>query len=482
MRKQDQLLELINTLTASEKRYFKVFCKTQTGNKNYVALFDELENAVTYDATQLSKKLKVSPAALANDKEYLQEVLLRSLRLFHENNSIESSLQADFMEASILLRKGLVTYCVTLCNKIVGKAIKIERFTIALNANRLLSMCYANLRQYDEMRKANERETQLLEMLAEYSAFIHLRDTLIEPVLTRKGLAEVEDISKNKLFNKPTTQLKSFHARLCQGEIGMFYYQYIRPDAKKALHYALMQYEEFKANPHFIPIIPSAYYSLLSKLCVRYHGIGNFKQALFYIDMLISETEQKGNELKVHNTSGKCIKMTLLTLQHQFEESASFGKQHYTISDEANPAERITFLMDYALSLFHTGNYNACHEQLQKLIDGPATDRLDIQLQGRLLFIILQVQLKNYSLVPYQTKSLKGWMKKTKANATGAVELISWLEKLAKADAKHKIKETFVAFNNALRSGNLSNIDKVLALTNWTLIQNKGKIKLVKSH
>lgn len=475
MRKQDQLLELINTLTASEKRYFKIFCKTQTGNKNYVALFDELENAVTYDAKQLAKKMKVSPAALANDKEYLQEVLLRSLRLFHENSSVESALQADFMQASVLLKKGLVTYCVTLCNKIVAKAIKIERFTLALNAGRLLSMCYANLRQYDEMRKANERETQLLEMLTEYSAFIHLRDTLIEPVLTRKGLADVEDISKNKLFNKPSAQLKSFHARLCQGEIGMFYYQYIRPDAEKALQYALMQYEEFKASPHFIPIIPSAYYSLLSKLCVRYYGIGNFKQALFYIDMLISETEQRGNELKVHNTSGKCIKMTLLTLQHLFEESASFGKQFYTISEDANPAERITFLMDYALSLFHTGNYNACHEQLHKLIEGPATDRLDIQLQGRLLFIMLQIQLKNYSLVPYQTKSLKGWMKKTKANATGAVELISWLEKLAKADAKHKLPETFAAFKEVLQHESVKKLEKVLALNKWNPVKPSNR-------
>lgn len=478
MRKQDQLLELIGTLTASEKRYFKVFCKTQTGNKNYVALFNELEHSSTYDAKQLAQKMKVTTSTLANDKEYLQEVLLRSLRLFHEHSSIENTLQVEFIEANLLFKKGLIAYSLTQTNKMMAKAMKYERLTMALNIGRLQSMCYAQLRQFDELKKANERETELIAMLSEYSAMIHLRDRLLEPMLTRKGFAAVEDILKDKTFNTPVTQLKSFHARMCQCEVGMFYYQYVKPDAKKSLQYALLIFEEFKSKPHFIPIMQSAYYGLLSKLCVRYHGIGNFKEALYYANILIKETEVKGTavqtaELKQHNYGGKCIKTTLLTLNGMFDESVAFAKQHYYIKDRLSPGERVTFLMDYALSLFHTGNYDACHDQLNMLIDDNTTERLDIQLQARLLFIVLQIQLKNYSLVAYQTKSLKGWMKKTKVNITGAGELINWLDKLGKADAKHRLTETFVAFTGALYNGNLSNISKVLSLKDWRLLKHR---------
>ncbi|MBS1612786.1 MAG: hypothetical protein JST49_08205, partial [Bacteroidetes bacterium] len=186
MRKQDQLIELIKALTASEKRYFKVFSKTQTSNKTYIALFDELEKQDTYDGKALAKKLKVTPATLADAKEYLQTVLLRSLRLYHEHNSVENTMQVEFMEASLLFKKGLLSYCLSLSNKLMAKAMKYERFTMALNVGRLQALCYSHLRQFDMLKQADERETEILSMLSEYSALIHLRDTLLEPMLTRK--------------------------------------------------------------------------------------------------------------------------------------------------------------------------------------------------------------------------------------------------------------------------------------------------------
>lgn len=468
MRKQDQLLELIASLTASEKRYFKVFCKTQTSSKNYVALFDELENSKIYDAKLLAKKLNVSTATLANDKDYLQEVLLRSLRLYHENNSIESTLLVEYMEASLLYKKGLVSYCLNQCNKMMAKAMKYERFTMALSIGRLQAVCYAHLRQFDELKNADIRETELLGITSEYSRMIHLRDTLLEPMLTRKALADVEDLSNNTFFNTPSEQLQSFHARLCQGEIGMFYYQYIKPDAQKTLNYAVLQLEEFKKHPHFIPINNSAYYTLLSKLSVRYYGAGNFDQALYYIEMLIDETEGK-SELSKFNNNGNCVKLTLLTLKHKFSESTAFAQRHYSIKDSLAPNERLTFLMDYALSSFYTGNYDACHQQLSLIIDDNTEDRLDLQLQARLLFLILQLQLKNYSLIAYQSKSLKGWIQKTKTVVSGAAELITWLEKLAKAEAKFKVAETFLLFKTALQQEPLKNLADTLFLQKWEL-------------
>jgi hypothetical protein len=125
--------------------------------------------------------------------------------------------------------------------------------------------------------------------------------------------------------------------------------------------------------------------------------------------------------------------------------------------------------MDYALSLFHTGQYDECHTQLNVLINDDTPERLDLQLQARLLFIILQIQLKNYSLVPYQTKNLKLWMKKVKANHPGATELIPWLDKLGKADTKDQMQKTFPMFKSALLTEPLIHISKPLALDKWSI-------------
>jgi hypothetical protein len=241
-----------------------------------------------------------------------------------------------------------------------------------------------------------------------------LRDRLKEPVLTRKDLSSVADISKDKLFKKKTAELKSWHARMCQNEIGIFYYQYIQADPKKALDHALVCFQLFQQAPHFIETIPSAYFGVFQKLCVRYYGIGKFKEALHYADMMIEETE-KGMPnipppvLKEFNESGKGTKMTLLSLLHRFEEAAALAAQNYYLKNELSPGESLTFLLDYALSLFHTADYDECHKQLTLIMDKNTTERMDMQLNARLISIMLQLQLKNYSLITYQVKSVRAW-------------------------------------------------------------------------
>ena len=56
----DKLFQLIESLTKSEKRYFKLFSKKTNplGEKNYLKLFDTLEGLDKYEETILIKKLK----------------------------------------------------------------------------------------------------------------------------------------------------------------------------------------------------------------------------------------------------------------------------------------------------------------------------------------------------------------------------------------------------------------------------------------
>ena len=45
----EETYELIKSLTKSEKRYFKLYCKFQQGNKSYLYLFDILEKQNTFN-------------------------------------------------------------------------------------------------------------------------------------------------------------------------------------------------------------------------------------------------------------------------------------------------------------------------------------------------------------------------------------------------------------------------------------------------
>lgn len=478
MRKQDYLLHLIQSLSPSEKRYFKVFCQSQAGGKQYLRLFTALEKSGTYNSAALAKALNITTENLAHEKDYLQEVLLRNLRMFHEDTYLESRLMADFLEADLLYRKGMSTYAISKAEKTLVKALKYERFSLALNLTRLLSYCYSHVGEFDSVKKMNDQESLLLASATEYLEMVHLRDRFMPVVTKRKGFETLKDVEKHPLFVKEPKQLKSWLAQHCQCEVGLFYYQYIKPDAQKALASAQNQLILFKQAPHFIVIIPSAYYSAFSKICVRHYGMGNYREALQYANQLIDETQKPAAGIAAsvterYNVFGKGTKMTLLSLLHMFTEARTFGQQNYKACESMTKGDRLTFLFDYALSLFHTADYDACHKQLMLLMDEKTKERIDIQLYARVLFIMLQLQLKNYSIIPYQTKNLRGWQKRTKADAPGVKELIGWLEKLGKAGALNQLTGTFAEFKDELKQDTLKALSTELALDKWKLKERR---------
>src|SRR4051812_40531190 len=106
MRKQDQLITLIKSLTPSERRYFKLYNSIQPGNKKYAQLFNELAKLESYDAALICKKLKATKAQLANDKKYLELVLMKALRSFNDKTSTSIQLHNALIDIEVLKRKG----------------------------------------------------------------------------------------------------------------------------------------------------------------------------------------------------------------------------------------------------------------------------------------------------------------------------------------------------------------------------------------
>ncbi|MFN8285916.1 MAG: hypothetical protein U0V74_04135 [Chitinophagales bacterium] len=472
MRKQDYLVQLIKSLSPSEKRYFKLFCQSQTGGKKYLALFNALEGAETYDAAALSKLLKIEPSNLAHEKEYLQDVLLRNLRIFHENNFVESNLMAQYQEADLLYRKGLTTYSISKAEKALKKVMKFERFGLALGLLRLLSHCYSHLSLFAEMEAVNAQEDKLLEVQHEFMSLIHLRDRFRKPVMNRTGFDELKDVKDNPLFNRKPNTFKSWHAEHCWNEIGMFYYQYIERNPHKALEHAQNQIKQFHKHPHFRSILPSGYYNSFASVCIRQYTLGHYREALNSVNQLIEKSSAPIPEVsavltKRFNNFGKVTKMTLLSLLHEFTEAKHWGQQVSKIIDDVKPGERLTFWLDYSLSLFHTGDLDGCMVTLNKLMDYKTKERVDIQLYARLLFIMLQLQLKNYQLIPYQVKSARAWKKRAKTEAEGSTELLAWFDKLGKAGLQLQWKETFAEFKEALQNDPLKELSQELALNKW---------------
>jgi len=107
----NKLFNLVNSLTGSEKRYFKLFVnKNQTGKHNkYILLFDAIDAQEIYDDEALRKIVysnqPIQSRKFSELKNYLYELILKSLQGYDEKTSVEYKLKGITIGRSFYLSK-----------------------------------------------------------------------------------------------------------------------------------------------------------------------------------------------------------------------------------------------------------------------------------------------------------------------------------------------------------------------------------------
>ena len=88
---KDHLFQLIQSMSSSEKRYFKRNALiAKDADANYLKLFDALNKMQEYDEAALKKKPFVKH--FASERKYLYEAILRSLRNYCKEESIRTQI------------------------------------------------------------------------------------------------------------------------------------------------------------------------------------------------------------------------------------------------------------------------------------------------------------------------------------------------------------------------------------------------------
>ncbi len=127
-----QLFELIQALTKAEKRSFKLMCSSQgeVDSKIIVRLFDKLEGMKTYDEKLVKYFFRNERfiEQLTSTKNYLYNLILRSLNRSAENKSQERTIESMIQVIPVLYQKKLFTQIVPLIKKIKKQAIENELY------------------------------------------------------------------------------------------------------------------------------------------------------------------------------------------------------------------------------------------------------------------------------------------------------------------------------------------------------------------
>jgi len=134
MKPTTELFDLIKSLTANEKRYFKLNASFQKGNKNYLILFDAIESQKIYDEIEIKREFKREKILdnLTFTKNYLYKLIFKSLNSYAEEKSVDSKLTNILNRCRILFDKALIKQYFKTVQSGKQLALKHERFGYVL--------------------------------------------------------------------------------------------------------------------------------------------------------------------------------------------------------------------------------------------------------------------------------------------------------------------------------------------------------------
>ncbi len=292
MKSKELLHELIHSLTKSEKRYFTVFTSIHKESNNYVKLFNAIHAQKEYDEGAIIEQFKhedfIRQFSVA--KNYLMNLVLKSLSNHHQKAKKSIELNAFLTEIEVLYWKGLYK----LSHKKINQAKKIAEKYDMNHYLLLINYWDRRMEDYVSTKILNEdvvKETQLY--LQSYNRQMQMNFLIKELEKITKSTIKTTDETLRplrKIFDHELLQLT-------EDEIDNFYTKVdflflkgvgyaILGDQEKELDYKIRLLNLLEENPHQIKENPLRYASSLNNILLYYYFQGYPKEYPIYLAKL----------------------------------------------------------------------------------------------------------------------------------------------------------------------------------------------------
>lgn len=419
----DDLFQLIKSLTKQEKRYFKLHASRHViGEENkYVKLFDAIDKQSVYNESRIKEKFRHAPITrqLHVAKNYLQQLILASLRNYHENKA-EDKFHTLLRNAQLLFNKGLFAQSEKALNKAKKSATDNERFLQLLEIYRWEHQIAHSQNDFKWLEAYVQigihQEFELLQKYQNFLEFQALNDRVFIPYW-RKGAirTKTEKEALEELFKQPLFQ----NAENAQS----FYARYFYHNAKFSFHLFLGDYQQSYA--HIQELVEM--FARLDKSKIKGKLVRNYSSALinqYIVQSQLGLTEvipKTLGQLRNVPTDSAEQKRRLIIRSFNLEidfyiNTGQFQKGLLQIDpllenfEKLRPAinkqQRLGLYYNLAYLHFGAGDFDFALDWINQLLNDPELKtRQDIHCFGRLLNLIIHYELGNDQLLEYIVKS-----------------------------------------------------------------------------
>ena len=480
MRKQDYLPQLIRSLTSSEKRYFKLYTGLQPGTKNYLKLFDLLESEHKYDSAQIARKLKITPKKLADEKEYLQQVLLKALRNFEQDANPQTTIVHRYLEASMLNKRGMQEMALSILDKAFEKAIHYEQHGTFINCYRLRLNLVQNRPDPSPEYVSPELFRQQIRQMEELIHYEQLYYQVI-PKLISNEKEKVEEVFRRELplpgMEDISGAMARVFANLTQTTVESLYHG----PGTNPLHHARQLLDLFKKEPKLKEMMPQVY-------VLAYMNIASClppdqaDKAIELLDNAVAIIDDK--EVQLYHKTADRMRFQILVHKLNLLDHLRLHREVVELAEKMLKQDLPVYIQfhletvrfRYASALLYTGHPADAQEALREVLKGNKFDQWDIQVNAMMLEIMIQYDLKNYMLIPYLVTSIRKWINRNKITPKGVEHYLKWMLRIGEAAGVRKQQSELKAFLDDINAGKIET-DEASNIKYWLEDKLKHKQK-----
>ena len=466
MKPSIELFKLIKSLTKSEKRFFKLSSSLQSGEKNYLKIFDYIEKQNGYDEYELKRVFENETFIkhLPSEKNHLYKLILKSLRSYYSEQSVNSTLKQEIKNVEILYNKALYRECEKFVSRAKETAKKYEKFYYWFELisweKKLLDSAYESGVFSIDLDKLVEEEEMViakLRNLAEYTVIYSKINLIFRSGGFTRNESEreiVDSIADYHLIKGKNTALSTKAASICYYIKGLC--AATNRNYADSFQFFNRTREILDNNPHIKSDTGARYAMTLFHLLRCHIDNKEFEQANSLITDIRALQSKKG--FKSVDISVRIFansynqELVLLHAKGEFQKSVDLipeiEKQQEIYKGKVSKEMELLLTYNKAYSCFGIGDYKRALLYLNEVLnDNEQNLRQDIYSFARLFNLVIHYELGNYDFLEYVVQSTNRYLNKQERNYEIENACIKQIRKLSKTPVEVNRIEIFEKLN-----------------------------------
>ena len=427
MKKKEDLLGLIQSLSTSEKRYFKLFIGKNSigGSSHYLKLFDLIDKAGSVDKKIIQKLYKDDDFMTKQFFEYkyrLYRQILKSLSAYHSNRSVDDKILESIRQIKILYDRAMYADALKVLEKIKSTAFKYEKFALLLEImhwRMKISSAFSNLGKTNkiEIRQLVEEEASIIHVIGNASKYRKIKMLMnLEYMVNREARGQADiDMYKTIINDLENEDLpSSYHAKKDFYETYILYFVAIN-DLKAACENNKNIVSLIESQPFQIEQDPLNYVYALYNLLFLSKNLKKYKEFFHILSKIKStikrfETEMNENTYSMVLAKIYDIEFATYIDMGQFPKATALLpeiERGFTAQEKTSELQNLLFKVNTAILYFGTGDFRMAIAIIHAVLnDGKTYLPQSFYSFIRIFQLIIHFEKGNRELLPYMIKSV----------------------------------------------------------------------------